>query len=337
MKLAVIGTGRIVGDALYTLKPMKHIELSAIFARPQSREKGETLAAEYNIGKVYTDYDQLLAESEADAVYIGLVNNVHFEYAKNALLAGKHVILEKPFTCSYKEAAELKKLAEENGCYIMEAITVIHSDVFRKMQENLPKLGTIRMALCNFSQYSSRYDKYLEKDVDPCFDPEYGGGALNDINVYNIHFCQGLFGEPDEVKYYPNEGFNGIDTSGTLVMNYRGFSAVCTGAKDSDSPSFVSVQGEKGWMRMEGKPNAPHTLITNYVDGGSSEKVKDASGGMVRASVKEKFKAPEVHHRMTMEFDDFARMVDKKDDAAAKAWLGETIGVVRTLERAKKG
>ena len=46
-----------------------------------------------------------------------------------------------------------------------------------------------------------------------------------------------------DVEYYPNIGPNGVDTSGTLIMKYDGFSAVCTGTKDSDSPGYISIQG----------------------------------------------------------------------------------------------
>ena len=143
------------------------------------------------------------------------------------------------------------------------------------------------MALCNYSQYSSRYDAYLEGDITHSFDPAYYGGSLYDINVYNIHYCVGLFGEPKDATYYPNIGPNGIDTSGTLVMEYDGFSAVCTGSKDSDSPGYVCVQGEKGFMKVDSKPNIASELKTVYADENIKEKVKDAAGAMVRATITE--------------------------------------------------
>ena len=142
---------------------------------------------QYNIAEVYTDYEKLLTETTADTVYIGLINSAHYSYAKQALLHGKNVILEKPFTGFYNEAQELKQIAEENKLFIFEAVTVLHNEVFYEMKKNVEKLGTLRMALCNYSQYSSRYDAYLEGDITHSFDPAYYGGALYDINVYNIH------------------------------------------------------------------------------------------------------------------------------------------------------
>lgn len=335
MKLALIGTGKIIEDALFAMNPVETIERTAIFARAHSREKAEKFAKQYGIREVYTDYRELLEKTEADTVYIGLINSAHYPYAREALLAGKNVILEKPFTGFYEETKKLQQIANEKKLFIFEAITVLHNEVFYEMKKNLKKLGKIRMALCNYSQYSSRYDAYLEGDITHSFDPAYYGGALYDINVYNIHYCIGLFGEPKDVTYYPNIGPNGIDTSGTLVMEYDGFSAVCTGSKDSDSPGYVCIQGEKGFMKVDSKPNIASELKTIYVDENVKEKVRDAAGAMVRATITEDYKAGEHHHRMTQEFTDFARVIDEKNYETAKEFLDETVAVSKVLEIAR--
>ncbi len=330
MKLGVAGTGKIVTEALEVLRMVEEIRCTAIFARPHSREKGAALAERHGIPEVYTDYEEMLRRADIDTVYIGLVNSAHFAFAKTALLHLKNVILEKPFTVTYEEARELAELSKEKGCFLFEAITVLHNDLLERMRESLPKLGRIRMALANFSQYSSRYDRYLEGFVDPSFAPECYGGALRDLNVYNLHYMAGMFGAPLAVRYFPNRGFNGIDTSGTMVLSYDGFSAVCTGAKDSDSPCFVSVQGEKGYMRLEGKPNAPTGLTVVTVEEGGKPK-PDASGAMARPTVTEVF-APKVpEHRMLREFRDFARIADTEDREAAERYLEETLTVMRIL------
>ena len=340
MKLAFIGTGKIIGDALFAVQKTDAVEKTAIFARPHSREKAEKLAEEFGIEEIWTDYAELLANSKADTVYIGLINSAHYCYAKEALLAKKHVILEKPFTGFADEAAELRALAKENGVYIFEAITVLHNDIIQKMEANLSKLGEIRMVLANYSQYSSAYNQYLEGESIPhSFDPAFYGGALVDINVYNLHYCLRLFGKPEDATYYPNLGPNGIDTSGTLVLSYSAFSAVCTGAKDSDSPCYVQIQGEKGWMKIDGKPNAPTELITVYVDPDDDSLTRDSSGAMVRATIREVYEARSVHHRMTPEFEEFASIIDGTDSAAAARYgdyIDETVQTVQVLEKARE-
>ena len=218
MKIGIIGTGFIIREALTAMSEVPAIELTAILARPHSLAKGEAFAQEFGIGKVYTDYDELLADPGIDTVYVGIINLMHYEYGKKALLAGKDVIMEKPFTTLTAHAQELADLARANGRFIFEAVTTRNCRIIDRMRELLPKIGRIRMVQANFSQYSSRYDRYLKGDVAPAFDLEACGGALYDLNVYNFNMAVALLGEPEEVEYLPNIGFNGVDTSGIALL-----------------------------------------------------------------------------------------------------------------------
>ncbi len=82
MNLGIVGTGKIVADALYAMQPIKEIKIRSIFARPRSLKKGEDFARKYDIPSVFTDYDEMLEMEDIDTVYIGLINTVHYEYAK---------------------------------------------------------------------------------------------------------------------------------------------------------------------------------------------------------------------------------------------------------------
>ena len=334
MKLAIIGTGKIVQEALYAIDSLRSIDTRAIFGRPHSREKARSLADQYRIPEVYTDYEMLLEQSDADTVYIGLINSVHYAYAKEALLHGKNVILEKPFVLESSQAEELRDLAREKNRIILEAVTVLHSAVFRKMRECLPGIGAPKLVLCNYSQYSRSYDAYLNGVIAPVFDPAQYGGAVNDLGVYTIHYCVGLFGMPEDAAYFPNRGYNGVDTSGVLVLTYPGFICVCASAKDSDSPGFISVQGENGWMRADGKPNVPEKLAIQTLDQGNPSVSTDAAGATVRKSIVKDYFPPAVRHRMTQEFADFAEIIDGKENAVADELMEETIQVVKVLEMA---
>lgn len=335
MKLAIIGTGKIATEALFAVSHVKEIRMTAIFGRPHSRQKAVDMAAQYGIGAVYTDYDALLSEADIDAVYIGLVNSAHYSYAGKALMAGKHVILEKPFTSTAREAEELVRLAKEKGLFILEAITTIHGPVFAELREMLPRIGALKLHQGNFSQYSSRYGDYLKGKVSPAFDPALSGGALYDINLYNIYAAAALYGKPERTCYFPNLGFNGADTSGAAVLSYSGFQAVLTGAKDSDSPCHTTIQGEKGWIRVLGKPNDPEGLEMECWDEGKPD-VPGSSGGRDRAMIREKFEAPPCPHRMVPEFEAFARIIDAGDREAAEHCAAVSISVMEILEEARK-
>ena len=134
MKLAILGTGFIVKEgALPALQEVPEVQVTAIFARPASQKKAQDLALRYGIPAVYTNYDELLASPEIDFVYIGLVNSAHYEYAKRALLADKHVIVEKPFAATAVEVAELRVLAQKKNLYVFEAVTIHYLPNFQAM------------------------------------------------------------------------------------------------------------------------------------------------------------------------------------------------------------
>ena len=93
----------------------------------------------------------------------------NYEYTKKALQAGKHIIVEKPFASTAAEVGELRAMALEKGLYVFEAVTLLHVPNFHAIKKALPKIGRIRAVTANYSQYSSRYDKYLAGEVLPAF------------------------------------------------------------------------------------------------------------------------------------------------------------------------
>ena len=319
MKLGIIGTGRIVGEALEALRQLPQIQCTAVFARPHSRDKAEALAAAYGIAEVYTDYEKLLQQADVDFVYIGLVNSAHYAYARQAILAGRNVILEKPFTTTEAEALELMNLSRSRHVYLFEAVSFFFMPNFTAIQEALPRIGRLRLVQCNYSQYSSRYDAYLEKQVAPAFSLELAGGSLYDINIYNLNFVIGLLGRPQDVSYTANLGFNGIDTSGTALLRYEDFLAICTAAKDSASPCSLTIQGENGYIRVNGAPNA------------LSEFELCLAGGRV-----ETMRLNQYAHRMVHEFEAMERLYAAADWDAMDAGLQRSLQVMWVAEQARR-
>ncbi len=320
MKLGIVGSGGIVKDVLIALKPINTIEIQAIWVRPHSKAKGQALAQENNIPQVYTDYEAFLGQADIDTAYIALVNSAHYEYAKKALLAGHNVIVEKPFGSNLREVQELVHLAKEKNLFLWEAVSLLHMPNFRKLQELLPKLGPIRMVQANYSQYSSRYDKYLKGTVLPAFDPQLSGGALYDINIYNLNLIIGLFGMPNSLIYLARKGFNGIDTSGVVLMSYPEFQALAIGAKDSGSPSTCLIQGEKGWLKIETPPNQLEK-ITCQIRG--EDNIQE-------------YALNQYPHRLSHEFAAFAAMLANKDFAGRDLYLNISLQVAKAAEKARK-
>jgi predicted dehydrogenase len=110
LKTAVIGTGFMGRTHLEALRRVEFVDVVAIAAREV--ESARRLGKGYGIADATGDYREVLANTEIDAVHICTPNATHYEMAKDALLAGKHVLCEKPLSISTEEARELVALAE---------------------------------------------------------------------------------------------------------------------------------------------------------------------------------------------------------------------------------
>lgn len=316
MKLAIIGTGKIVEDALPALKEVEGIHLQTIISTPRSIEKAKALAKSYGIAEVSDQFESAIKSSAVDTVYVATPNHLHYAMAKQALLAGKHVICEKPFTMTLAELDDLIQIAKANKVILLEAITNQYLGNFHFMKEHLQQLGDIKIVECNYSQYSSRYDAFKQGEIAPAFDPEKGGGALRDLNIYNIHIIVGLFGLPKSVNYLPNIERQ-IDTSGILVLDYQNFKVIAIAAKDCSAEIRSTIQGNKGSMVILGATNTVPQLALS-LNGHDTKWVN----------------ANQHEHRMVAEFEAFEAIIAKKDYALAESSLKYSYQVMTVLEKA---
>ncbi len=249
MKLGIIGAGKIAQEVLTFINEIDGIDLFAIAATPRSEDKLKKLSEDYKIANYYTNYEELLENPDVEVVYIALPNNLHYEVMDKALDFGKDIICEKPFTANVNQALKIFKKAEEKNLIVLEAMSNRFIPNAVKVKEEISKLGEIKIVSFNYSQYSSRYDRFKEGDIAPAFSLGNAGGALMDLNIYNIDYVVNLFGRPSDVKYYPNIE-KSIDTSGVCVLDYEDFKAVCIGAKDSSAGFLNSIQGEGGTIEI---------------------------------------------------------------------------------------
>ncbi len=249
MKLGIIGAGMIAQEVLTFINQIEGIDPVAIAATPRSEDKLKNLSEKYGIGEYYTDYEKLLVNPDVEVVYVALPNNLHYEVMDKALDAGKDIICEKPFAANVNQALRIFKKAESKGRIVLEAMTNRFIPNALRVKEEISKLGKIKIVSFNYSQYSSRYDRFKAGDIAPVFSLGNAGGALMDLNIYNIDYAINLFGRPKDVRYFPNIE-KSIDTSGVCVLDYEDFKAVCIGAKDSSAEFLNTIQGEEGAIEI---------------------------------------------------------------------------------------
>ncbi len=310
LKVACVGTSMITKGTIEAISNVEGVEAYAIYSRDMAK------AESFGLTKAFDNYAEMLSDDAIDIVYIASPNTLHFTQAKEALLARKHVVLEKPFVQSLAEAEELFSLAEQNACLLFEAITTIHNLSYKQIKERLSELGTLKHFYANYSQYSSRYTKYLAGEISNIFDPNFGGGALSDLNIYNIHLAVGLFGLPVTQQYLPNRGFNGIDTSGLAILSYPTFHALCFGGKDCDGRNGLELQGEKGYLYA--KEDSRHL-------------------GEIETNLSTLFPTPPHVERIANEWINFTAAIKTPEESDYHLWKNHTLQVMKVYEALKAG
>lgn len=327
MKVGIIGAGMIVHDFLSFANEVEGMQLVALCATPQEEEKIIDLSKKAGIPNWYTNVDEMLKDANVEVAYVAVPNHLHYPFCKKALEAGKHVICEKPFTSNAKELEDLMHIAKEKKLILIEGVSTQYLPNTLKIKETLKDLGNIKIVSANYSQYSSRYDAFKEGNVLPAFNPEMSGGALMDLNIYNINFVVALFGKPKKVDYQANIE-KGIDTSGILTLDYGTFKCVCIAAKDCKAPVSTNIQGDKGCINITTPVNtlAGYTVLMNNA---SAAKQMDANGGNT-------FDYNYDKHRMYHEFVEFVKMIDSKDYIRAEKMLDISLITMEIQTEARK-
>jgi scyllo-inositol 2-dehydrogenase (NADP+) len=137
-------------------------------------------------------FDELLERS--DVIVIATPNTTHFELASAALRAGKHVVVDKPFTVTIDEADELIALADEHG----RVLTVFHNrrwdGDFLTVRKMMPQLGEISLFEASWDRFRPQI-KRAWREV-----PAPGSGVLADLGPHMIDQALQLFGMPEAIS-----------------------------------------------------------------------------------------------------------------------------------------
>ena len=185
MNIGILSTSSIAPRFIAAVREEGSFQIVALSSRTQ--EKAEEKAKAWDIPKAYGSHEALLADKDVDVVYISAVNSAHYQWAKAALLSGKHVICEKPCTTTEAQTRELFALAKEKGLFLMEAQKMLFLPAVLAVKEAIVsgKLGKIRMAEFNHSFYGS-YNNWM-------YDEAAGGGPLLSSAIYVVELLQFLF------------------------------------------------------------------------------------------------------------------------------------------------
>ena len=254
VRFGIVGTGRISDWVLKGAAQDSRIKVTAVCSRTVEAAEAfvqrNTLAAGATI---YTSVEEMVADPQVDAVYIGTPNQTHCEYTITALNAGKHVLCEKPLAINAEEGRRMVEAARRSGCLLMEAMISTLNPNFTEAVARMNEIAPVRNYSSYFCQYSSKYEALRRGEVATAFKPGTAG-ALRDVGVYTLYPLVVLFGRPSTVsakiaKVTTSEGET--DVYGTAYLGYEGMDATLTWSKAYDSFQPTEIAGENGNLILD--------------------------------------------------------------------------------------
>ena len=245
LRLATVGSGKIVGWFLEGLKNVPQLCHTAVYSR--SFERGAEFAGEHGLGAdaVWTDLEKMTDSGTVDAVYIATPNRFHAQQAEIFLKRGIHVLCEKPAVVTSAELERLLAAAEKSGAVFMEAIMAPHQPRFAQLKQAVEEIGKLSGAVLNFSQLSSRYPALLRGELPNIFNRELCAGALMDIGVYDVYLALALFGVPERVEANANFLPGGADGAGNATFVYPWGSCLMSWSKTGQSRAPSEIVGDR--------------------------------------------------------------------------------------------
>ncbi len=208
--LSTAGIGRLVIEAT---RAADHAEFVAVASRDADRARA--FAGELGLEASFGSYEELLASSQLDAVYVPLPVAMHTEWTVKALEAGKHVLCEKPFATSAADAARCFDAAEAAGRYCVEGLMYRHHP-----QTTLARQLVAGGAIGRLAHVRAALSVSVPPD-DIRRSLELGGGALGDLGCYCASAIRLFAGEPERVwatQVHDDEGGVDLRLAATLRL-----------------------------------------------------------------------------------------------------------------------
>lgn len=164
--------------------------LVAVASRHAQRASG--LLAQKPDVRVYDSYQKLIDDPNIEAIYNPLPNSLHAEWTIKALMAGKHVLCEKPLAVTAEEGELMVEAARSNGKLLMEAFMYrFHPQIIWALdQVRSGRIGDVKLVRASFS-----FNIFVPpRHNDIRLQPALAGGSLMDVGCYAINFCRAVYG-----------------------------------------------------------------------------------------------------------------------------------------------
>jgi predicted dehydrogenase len=290
--------------------------ITAVGSRTQ--ESADAYAARFGIETAHPSYEALAADPNVDAIYISTPHPFHYDNAKLVLGAGKHVLVEKPFTLNAREAREIVELAAEKKLVVLEAMWTRWLPHMVRIREIIAAgtLGDVRTVIADHDQLLPSDPKHR------ILNPDLGGGALLDLGIYPVSFAWDIFGQPTSVTAISTAAKStGVDRQTAILLGFAdGQQAVLHTALDTLGPNTATVIGTLGRIEID----SVWYTATSFT-------VYDAQGTVI-----EKFDQPVISRGMQFEAIALEQIVAVGALEGAELPPSETVAIMETLDEIRR-
>ena len=255
LRYGILSTSSIAPRFIAAVRACGKGEIVAVSSR--SLSKAQEKAAQWEIPTAYGSHEQLLQDEKVNIVYISNVNAQHYPWAKAALLAGKHVICEKPCTTTSAQTAELYDLAKEKGLFFMEAQKMLFLPAVLEAKKRLADLGKVTMMALSHS-FPGSYNGWM-------FDKEAGGGPLLSSGIYAVQLIHWLFGAITQISGTASME-KGVEWQ--YILTGKTETGVLFSAKNSTRAvldNTCRIFGERGYLELPNYWKAQKVIF--HIDG----------------------------------------------------------------------
>ncbi len=243
VQLGIVGTGRIARRIVEEVRLVSGVSIRAAY-NPRG-ESARNFAEQYELGFHFNDYDDFL--EKINAVYIASPHNTHYEYAHRALLAGKHVLCEKPMVLREAEAKDLFELAGSRRLVLMEALKTAYMPGFLDALAiaKSGRLGIIRDVEAAFTKLVPDTAGAREYDVAV-------GGSFTELASYPLLPIIKILGcKYEDARFEFFKDGNGVDVYAKAHLRYGGAVATAKTGIGVKSEGQLLISGTQGYLLVK--------------------------------------------------------------------------------------
>lgn len=268
MKWGIIGTGVIAEKFANTIAAMRAEGDEVVAVASRTAEAANAFMARHAIPHAHGSYERMMGDATVEAVYIATPNVLHYDNAKMALLAGKHVLCEKPFTLNAGQARELYALAHERKLFIMEAFWIRFLPALLTLRQAIAagEIGEVTHMRSDYGFIPAASHSVSKRDA------QLGAGALMDIGIYNLGFAHMVMdAQPTEFHSTVQRNEHGTDSFSAVLLTYPGGrSASIATSIGMTLPREAVIYGTKGSIALPDFQMAERFTVRPY-DGPARE------------------------------------------------------------------